>query len=144
MRGFAIPILFPEVGNWPWESVADLRRDQNMVRFRAILREVEEEAAADAIGGDLEAAAHRAYQRHLADAQEAVLSMGSVVHNVLRAFLIGAVTGFVTIGIFGPLGVVAGAGAGATVGGIIEAHDVLRQRTSRGWVSIQQQIDRRV
>jgi len=48
MSGFAVPILFPEVGGWPWEAVVKLRRDPNMARFRAILREVEQEAAAEA------------------------------------------------------------------------------------------------
>jgi hypothetical protein len=130
------------VSDWPWDAVRDLRRDQNMARFRAILREVEQEAAADAVaGGDLEAAAHRAYRRHLADAQEAVDSIGAVAHSALRAFVIGAVIGFATVGIAGPLGVVAGAAAGAVPGAVIEVRDVMRQRKTCGWVAVQQRID---
>jgi hypothetical protein len=34
----------------------------------------------------MEAATHRAYQRHLAGAQAAVMSMGETVHATLRAF----------------------------------------------------------
>lgn len=82
MSGFAVPILFPEVRRWPWEAIAKLRRDQYMIRFRAILREVEQEAAAEvAAGGDIEAAAHHSFERHLAGAQETVESIGAVVHN---------------------------------------------------------------
>lgn len=143
MRGFAVPILFPEVGDWPWDAVSDLRRDRNMARFRAILREVEQEAAAEAAaGGDVEAAAYRTYQRHLADAQEAVESIGAVAHTTLRAFVIGAIIGFAIVGIVGPLGVVAGAVAGAVPGAILDVRDVTRQRRTRGWVSVQQRIDR--
>lgn len=142
MRGFAVPILFPEVGGWPWEAIATLRRDPNMARFRAILREVEQEAAAEAAaGGDTEAAAHRAYQRHLVDAQEAVDSIGAIAHTTLRAFVIGAVIGFATVGIVGPLGVVAGAAVGAVPGAVIDVREVIRQREARGWVAIQQRID---
>ncbi len=72
LRGFAVPILFPDVRNWPWESVAELRRDKNMARFRAILREVEQEAIEEALDGDIENAAQRAYRRHLAEAQGAL------------------------------------------------------------------------
>jgi hypothetical protein len=145
MKGFAVPILFPEVGEWPWEAVAELRRDPNMIRFRAILREVEQEAAAEAAaGGDLETAAHRAYRRHLASAQEAVDSIGAVAHTTLRGFVIGAIIGFATVGIVGPLGVVAGAAAGAVPGVVVDVRNVIRQRKTRGWVAVQQRIDRRV
>jgi hypothetical protein len=49
LRGFAVPVLFPDVGDWPWDAITDLRRDRAMARFRAILGEVEEEAAAEAV-----------------------------------------------------------------------------------------------
>jgi len=142
MSGFAVPVLFPEVSRWPWEAVAKLRRDQNMIRFRAILREVEEEAVAEAVaGGELDTAAHRAYRRHLDAAQETVESIGTLAHTTLRAFVIGAVIGFATVGIAGPLGVVAGAVAGAVPGAVVDVRSVLRGRKTKGWVAIQQQID---
>jgi len=102
LRGFTVPILFPQVGEWPWEAVADLRRDRNMARFRAILREVEEEVTAEIAGGDVEEAAHRAYRRHLADAQEAVGNVGAIAHRTLNGFVIGGITGFTTLGVVGP------------------------------------------
>jgi hypothetical protein len=142
IRGFAVPILFPEVGDWPWDAIADLRRDRAMARFRAILREVEEEAADEAAGGgDIEAAAHRAHRRHLADAQEAVSSLGAVVHTTLRGFVIGCIAGAATVGIAGPIGAVAGAALGTAGGSVIEVRKVMRDRHARGWVSLQQRID---
>ena len=117
-------------------------RDRNIGRFRSILREVEQEAAvAAASGGDTEAAAHHAFERQLADAQEAIESIGAVVHKTLRGFIIGGVIGFATVGIAGPLGVAASAAAGAVPGAVLDVRDVLRQRKTRGWVSAYQQID---
>jgi hypothetical protein len=142
MSGFAVPVLFPEVGRWPWEAVAKLRRDQNMIKFRAILREVEQEATAEAAAGcDIEAAAHHSFERHLADAQEAVESIGAVAHKTLRGFVIGGIVGFATVGIAGPLGIVASAAAGAVPGAVLDVRDVLRQRRTRGWVGVYQRID---
>lgn len=63
LRGFAVPVLFPDVGEWTWEAIADLRRGRKMASFRKMLKEVEAEALANAVGGDLERAAHRAYER---------------------------------------------------------------------------------
>lgn len=71
LRGLAVPLLFPEVSDWDWEDVAGLRRDRHMTRFRAILRDAGQEAAAEASGGDVEAAARRAYRRHLVGALHA-------------------------------------------------------------------------
>jgi hypothetical protein len=56
----------------------------------------------------------------------------------LRAFVIGAIIGFATVGIVGPLGIVADAVSGA----VVDVRDVMRQRKTRGWVSVQQHIDR--
>jgi hypothetical protein len=78
LRGYSIPILFPQIGAWSWQQIADLRRDRNMTRFRAVLGEIEHEAAAEAVGGDLEAAAHHAYERHLAGAVPGLSNIGSV------------------------------------------------------------------
>lgn len=65
VRGYTVPILFPKVSDKPWEVVAEVHRDRSMASFRAVLREVEAEALAEAAGGDIEAAAHHAYERHL-------------------------------------------------------------------------------
>lgn len=38
IRGYAVPIIFPAVGDWSWSAIADLRGDPNMARFRAAQR----------------------------------------------------------------------------------------------------------
>jgi hypothetical protein len=53
LRGYAIAFLFPQIGGWTWEAIADLRRHRHMTRFRAALREIEDEASAEAARGDL-------------------------------------------------------------------------------------------
>jgi hypothetical protein len=76
----------------------------------------EKRAAAD----DLEAAAHHAYERHLADAAPALAGISSVAKNTTVGFVIGGIAGFLTMGITGPggplavaaLGMVPGAAAG--------------------------------
>jgi hypothetical protein len=68
LRGYAVPFLFPQIGGWTWEEIADLRRDRNMARFRAKLSEIEAEAADEARGGDLEVAVRHVYERHSAAA----------------------------------------------------------------------------
>ena len=30
LRGYSIPILFPQIGDWSWQQIASLRRDPNM------------------------------------------------------------------------------------------------------------------
>jgi hypothetical protein len=79
LRGYSVPVVFPKVGDLSWEAVADVRRDRYMASFRAVLREVEAEAFAEAAGGDIEAAAHHAYEniwreRHLSRASGCPLS----------------------------------------------------------------------
>ena len=139
-HGFAVPILFPQVGDLPWETIADLRNDKSMTRFRAKLREVEEEAAAEAVGGDIEAAAEHVYRRHLADL-EALLSVGAIAHRALTGFVIGGVAGFTVSGITGPLGIVEGAGLGTAPTTVMDIRDVIRGRRSRGWVALEHRIE---
>jgi hypothetical protein len=143
LQGFAVPILFPNIADWPWEAVAYLRRDRHMARFRAILREVEQESTSEAIGGDIEAAVQRVYRRHLVNAQDAVDSIGSVAHTTIQGFVIGGITGFATSGLVGPLGIVAGAALGAVSPAILDIRDVIQRRKSCGWVTLQQRIDDR-
>lgn len=141
LRGFAVPILFPDVGGWPWEAVMELRRDKHMARFRAILREVEQEATDEALDGDIENAVQRACRRHLIEAQGAVDNIGSVAHTTLQGFVIGGITGFATAGLIGPLGIVAGAAIGTIPGTILNVCDVIQRRRDRGWVTLQQRMD---
>jgi hypothetical protein len=140
LRGFTVPFLFPYVGDLPWEAIADLRKDQNISRFRAILRDVEEEAAAEAAGGDIEMAAHHAYERHLAGAVGSLEGIGDIAHRALTGFVIGGITGFAASGIVGPLGTVAGSGLGAATTTIVDVRSMIRRRRSRGWVALHQRI----
>ncbi|MGO8896695.1 MAG: hypothetical protein ACLQB1_44420 [Streptosporangiaceae bacterium] len=77
LRGYAVPIIFPNVGYLPWEAIADFRRDRGMARFREVLREVEQQATAEAADGDIEAAANRIYRRRLVEASEAIDTLGT-------------------------------------------------------------------
>jgi hypothetical protein len=79
--GYSIPFLFPQVSDWNWEDTAELRRDRNMARFRAVLREIEQEAAAEAGDGDLEAAARYAYERHSAAAVPDLTGYAVLAHG---------------------------------------------------------------
>jgi hypothetical protein len=47
LRGYSIPFLFPEIGDWSWQEVGELRGRRNMARFRAVLREIEQVAVAE-------------------------------------------------------------------------------------------------
>jgi hypothetical protein len=140
LSGYAVPLLFPWVGDLPWEAIADLRRDRYMTRFRAELREVEQEAIAEAASGDIRTAAEHAYRRHLAAYAETLPSVGGIAHRTLTGFVIGGVSGFCVYGIVGPLSVVAGAWLGATASTVIDIRDIIRGRRSRGWISIDHRI----
>lgn len=121
-------------------TVADLRREREIARFRAVLWEVEEEATAEAASGDTEAAAHHAYERHLATAVGKLEGIAGPVRRVVAGFVIGGSAGFATTGIAGPGGILAGAALGTAPPAIIDIRKMLRQRRSRGWVSVHQRI----
>jgi hypothetical protein len=141
LHGFAIPILFPQIGNLPWDVIADLRRDLSMTRFRAVLREVEEMATAEAAGGDIEAAAQHAYRRQLSGYPEALETVGAIAHRTLTGFVIGGITGFAVSGIIGPLGLIAGAALGAATSTIIDVSNLIGRRRSRGWIALDHRIE---
>jgi len=104
-RGFAVPIHFPDVGNASWDTIAGLRRQREIHRFRTVLREVEAEATSEAAGGDLRAAAHHAYYNHLADAVGKVGGIGGIgasFTSTTLGFVISSVAGLSTMGIAGP------------------------------------------
>ena len=139
-----MPIIFPNVGDLPWEAIADFRRDRGMARFREVLREVEQQATAEAADGDIEAAANRVYRQRLVEASEGIDTLGTISHKTLTGFVIGGVVGFVTSGIIGPLGIVAGAAIGAIPGTVLDVRNMIRQRRARGWVSLSNWIDQSV
>ena len=144
LQGYAVPIVFPHVSDLPWEAIADFRRDCGMARFREVLREVEQQATAEAADGDIEAAANRIYRRRLVEASEAIDTVGTIGHKTLTGFVIGGLVGFVVSGIVGPLGIVAGAALGVVPGTVLDVRNMIRQRRTRGWVSLSNWIDQSV
>jgi hypothetical protein len=140
LSGYSVPVLYPQVGDLPWEAIAQLRREPNITRFRAVLREVEVETAAEAASGDIEAAANHAYQRHLADASGELDGIGTVVRKTFAGIVIGGGIGVATSPITGPLGILVSTGAGAGVSVITNIRDMSRQRRTRGWLSVHHKI----
>jgi hypothetical protein len=140
LRGYAVPVLFPLVGDWPWEAIADLRSDRNVARFRAVLREVEEEAAVEAIGGDFEAAAHHAYERHLAEAARTLEGIGAVAKRAMGGILVGGSAGLFTYGMANPGGLITSTAAGAAVTTIFDVRKVIHHRRTSGWIAVHHRI----
>jgi hypothetical protein len=140
LRGYVVPIVIPQAGDLPWQKIADLRHDKNMARFRAVLREVEEEASTEAAGGDVEAAAHHAYERHLADATGRLEGLGGPAKRTATGFVVGATAGLATSGITGPTGILASAVLGTVPGAILDIRSTIRRRCSNGWVGLYQKI----
>ena len=106
----------------------------------AVLREVEAEAGVEVARGDIEAAAHRAYERHLAKASGKLEGVGSVTRRTAVGIVIGGAIGVATSPIAGPLGIVVSTGAGAVMSTIADVRNMLRQRQSRGWVTVHHRI----
>lgn len=106
------------------------------------MRGVEEEATAEAAGGDIEAAASHAYRRHLAAAVGRLDGIGSgALRSAVALIVIGGAAGSATFGITGPLNLVAGTALGSAAGVIVDVRKILRQRRSRGSVAVHQRID---
>jgi hypothetical protein len=141
LAGFAVRFLFPQIGEFSWEAIADLRRDPQMVRLRGILREVEEEAVAESAAGDIEAAARHAYHRHLAAASGAVDTLGAVARKTGASIIIAGAIGASTL----PIPPLLGFTISTAVGGVVSAIGNVRGRTqqqrSKGWVSLTQRIE---
>jgi hypothetical protein len=135
MGGHTVPILFPKVSDKPWEVVAEVHRDRSMASFRAVLREVEAEALAEAAGGDIEAAAHHAYERHLERAAH-VEGIKVPIEHTAGGLLISAATGAATLPLAGLGGLIVSTLGGTVIGGILDARSYIRQRRSKGWVTV--------
>ena len=84
-----------------------------MARFRAVLREVEEEATAEAAGGDVKAAALHAYLRHLADASGRLEGVGNSVRRTAVGIVVSGAVETATLPIPVPWSIVVGSTAGA-------------------------------
>ncbi len=139
-RGYAVPFLFPQIAGWSWDDIANLRRDRNIARFRKVLQQVEEEAVTEAAGGDVEAAAHHAYERHLAEALGRLQGVKSVAWTAVKGLVIGGAAGFATSGITGPAGVAASTVLGSVPTTIIDVRKMITERRTHGWLAVHQKI----
>lgn len=135
-EGFAVPILFPDLGAASWRTVQDLRGHQAINTFRSQLAEIESEAKEEiSSGGDLEAAVHRKYQGNLADASSKLDDAAPGWPMTVVNFAIGTAAGFATIGITGPIGPIAGALTGTVIGRVIEISTAQRRKRS-SWLAL--------
>lgn len=139
-QGYAIPFLFPQVGNWTWEEIAHLRRDPNMARFRGVLREIEEEAAVEVNGGDLEAAVRHAYERHSAKAIPQLTGYTWAAAATVVGYVISCGSDLATFGLKGLAANLVSAAVGSAPGAAMGIRAVSRQRKSRGWVTVRNRI----
>jgi hypothetical protein len=138
--GFAVPILFPLIGELPWEAIADLRREPEMARLRRVMTEVEHEAAAESASGDIEAAAHHAYERHLEAMSGTVDSLGAVWRKTGASIVIGGAVGAPTMLLPPLVGFVVGTAASGVVSAISNIRGRAQQRRANGWVSLAQKM----
>jgi hypothetical protein len=134
------PFLFPQVGNWSWEEIGDLRRDPNMARFRRVLEEIEEEAAVEVSGGGLEAAVRHAYERHNFKAIPQLTGYIRAAAVTVVGYVIGCGSALATFGLKGLAANLASAGVGSAPGAAMGIRAVSRQRRSRGWVTVRNRI----
>jgi hypothetical protein len=141
LSGYSVPVLYPEVGDLPWAAIAELRRERNIAGFRSVLREVEAETAAEASTGDVEAAAHHAYERHLAAASGRLEGVSTVARNTVAGIVIGGAIGVATMPLPAPLGVVVGTGAGTAISTISDVRKMIQQRRMQGWVAVHHKIE---
>jgi hypothetical protein len=139
-QGFVVPILFPKVGDLPWEEIQELRKHKGIARFREVLREVEGEVRDATDGGDYEAAVQSIYRRHLSPGR--VQGVGDFIKTEAIGVVIGGTVGLGTMGLTGPVGSLLGSGIGSAVGTVINARSFMRNRRARGWVAVDQALTR--
>jgi hypothetical protein len=111
-----------------------------MARFRGVLREIEEESAAEADSGDLEAAVRHAYERRSATAVPQLTGFARASGTIVAGYLISTGSGLVTFGLKGLAADLASAAVGAVPGAFMGVREVVRQRKSRGWVTVRNKI----
>ena len=101
---------------------------------------IEEEAAAEASGGDLEAAAGHAYERHSAAAVPKLTGLGRAAGTIVAGYVISGGSGLVTFGVKGLGGDLISAAVGSAPGALMGAREVFRRRKSKGWVTVRNRI----
>jgi hypothetical protein len=105
-----------------------------------VLREIEDGAAAEAGGGDLEAAARHAYERHSAAAVPELTGFAKAADTIVAGYVISSGSGLVTFGLKGLVGDLVSAAVGTVPGALVGVREVFRQRRSRGWVTVRNRI----
>jgi hypothetical protein len=139
-RGFAIPILLPDIRDLPWDSIVDIRKDRHMSRFRAVMRDIEEEASQACKGGDIESLVHRLFERKQAELLGEVEGLGAGVRKSAFGLLFGGLSGVATMGIAGIGGLIAGTVAGTAIQSVFDVTGIIRRRRARGWLSVYNQL----
>jgi|SRR5579863_6314972 len=135
LEGFALPFLVPAVGDLPWDTIGDIRRDQGMRTLRHVLRDVEAAALEAATSeGDLEATVHRLVERELAKANEAADEMGATIKKTVTGLVIATGAGFATMSVTGPLGAVVTAGAASALGTVLDLRAARRSKRAKAWI----------
>lgn len=140
--GFALPLLVPDVAELPWETIADLRKDRGLQRFRRELHDVET-AVHEVVmsGGDAEAAVNTELRQRVTALGEGPKLASTLAMTALGSF-VGAGASLATAGISGPIATVAGGGLGAaTELALLTGPQLYRQRRSRRWVATLTRIE---
>lgn len=97
-KGFALPILIPNVTSLSWDDIQQIRRHKAVRQLRDNLLEVESEALA-AAGGDIERAVHLAYENQIAPAQRAIDAAFPQATLALGEVVVGVAAGYATMGL---------------------------------------------
>ncbi|MFL6118202.1 hypothetical protein [Actinophytocola sp.] len=135
-RGFAMPILLPNIRDLPWESIVEIRKNRYMARFRAVMREIEGEVSETYKGGDVEDFVHRVFERKQAVLLGEVEGLGAGIRKAVYGLLFGGLSGVATMGIAGIGGLIAGTVAGTAIQSVFDVTGNVRQRRARGWLSV--------
>jgi hypothetical protein len=140
--GFVLPVVVPTVTGLHWQDVADLRGHRAMSAFRQVLREVEFQALEEAAGGDLEAAAHHAFERYLASASVSGKNgVGAAMRTHMAGLLVGGLTGAVTMDWVGPVGFASAVALGQAPAMATDVVRLRRAKTRPSWVTAYQALD---
>lgn len=140
LRGFAMPILLPNVQDLPWESIVEMRKNRHMGRFRAVLRGIEDEVREVYRGGDVKDVVHRIFERHQSDVFGEVEGLGAGVKKAAGGLVIGGATGVATMGIMGIGGLIVGTVLGTAIQSVFDVTKIIRERRARGWLSVYNEL----
>lgn len=137
LTGYALPIVIPDVTELSWEGLSAVRKEKGLQQLRGVLEEVELETSEVALrGGDLEAAVHHAVEKRLAKVAGQVDTIPGTLKRTAVGFVVGVATGVATMGITGPLGLLAETVLGSATGGVLDGLALVRDRRAKQWVGV--------